>query len=313
MYQSEILNVLSPVMSAVAAVAAAVAAFFSLKVSRRANDLSEKSILANHHYDAALALSNVIDNISQSTRNLSSISYELWTDWSREIEAKDDSSKGGINPRPLRHVLTNGSRMLVHHGALRGKWFRQAQYSMFSIIRNGMGHISEVEYNTLLKKADHSYVDFEGIFGLPSRKKSINEYKAFRWVYYQLIKRVSPAGWSDVWEKAWLDDGWISRYQAEFTKVQPVIEQALFKLREEKNKVEYSVLPLSSNPTLHEQYERVLSELEVLLKHSNLKLMESYKGWRYDEEIALLVIYCMGIAYMTNHILESVGFEEDWL
>ena len=294
-------------MSAIAAIAAAVAAFVALRVSRKANTLSEKSILAIHHHSAVLELSNSIDQIREITRNLSEVSYDLWTDWAREIELKDDPSKGGSNPRPLRHVLVNGSEMLVKHGALKGKWYRRARHSMFSILRDGVGSLNEVEYGDLLKRADGTYGDFETTFGCPPKNKNISESKAFRWVCHQLERRITPDSWHEVWREAWLPDGWISQYRAEFSKVKPVLEKILSSLRQEKNKIEHSVLPLASNPALHEKYEMVLAELEVLLEDCDLDLMESYRDWRYAEGTSQLVIYSMGIAYLTALIIDSIG------
>lgn len=307
MSQIELLDFIPSVMSAIAAVAAAIAAIVALRVSRKANALTEKSILAAHHHAAALELSNSIDSISKSTRDLSRISYDLWSDWSREIESKDDRSKGGQDPRPLRHVLTNGSKMLVNHGASKRKWFKHAQRSMFSIIRDGVGSLSEAEYNLLLKKADGTYGDFESTFGSPAANEKIAESEAFRWVCHQLAKRVTPDSWCEVWSEAWLSDGWLNRYRAEFSKARTILKQTFSSLKLEKNKIEHSVLPLSSNPALHEKYERVLTELEILLEDCNLDSMEAYQDWSHDEDVSQLVLYSMGMAYLTLKILDSIS------
>lgn len=307
MTQVELLHFIPSVMSAIAAVAAAIAAIVALRVSKKANALSEKSILAVHHHTAALELSNSIDIISKSTTDLGRISYDLWSDWSREIESKDNRSKGGQDPRPLRHVLTNGSEMLVNHCALKSKRARHVQHSMFSIVRDGVGNLSKAEYDALLKKADGTYGDFESTFGPPAANKKIGESEAFRWVFHQLAKRVTPDSWREVWSEAWLDNGWLSRYQAEFSKARPILEQTLSSLRKEKNKIEHSVLPLSSNPALHEKYERVLAELEILLEDCDLDSMEAYRDWRYDEDVSQLVLYSMGMAYLTTNILNSIS------
>ncbi len=307
MSQVELFDFIPSVMSAIAAVAAAVAAVVALTVSRKANALSEKSILAVHHHAATLELSNSIDNISKSTRGLSKVSYDLWVDWSREIESKDDRSKGGRDPRPLRHVLTNGSQMLAKHGALQGKWSRHAQDSMFTIVRDGVGGLSEAEYDSLLKKADGTFSDFESTFGSPAANKKIYESDAFRWVCHQLAKRVSPDSWREVWGDAWLCDGWLNRYRYEFSKARPILEQTLHSLMQEKNKIEHSVLPLSSNPTLHEKYEKVLAKLENLLEDCDFELIEVYRDSSYDEDVIQLVLYSMGIAYLTANILDSIS------
>lgn len=67
MSQFELLEFLPSAMSAIAAIAAAIAAVVALTLSRKANALSEKSILAVHHHAAALELSNSIEVISKST------------------------------------------------------------------------------------------------------------------------------------------------------------------------------------------------------------------------------------------------------
>lgn len=310
MSKVELLGFIPSAMSAIAAVAAAVAAIVALNVSRRANALSEKSMLAVHHHAAALELSNSIGNISKSTKDLSRIANNLWEDWSREIESKDDLSKGGQNPRPLRHVLINGSKMLANHGALKGKWSRHAQHSMFSIVRNGIGILSESEYDVLLKKADGTYSDFESTFGYPAANKKISDSDAFRWVCHQLAKRVSPVSWREVWGEAWLVDGWLNRYRTEFSKVRPILEQEFSSLRQEKDSIEYTVLPLAFNPVLHEKYEIILAKLEILLEGCDLELMEAYRDWSYDEDVSQLVLYSMGIAYLTENILISIGSGE---
>lgn len=311
MTQFELMNFIPSAMSAIAAIAAAIAAIVSLSVSRKANALSEKSILAIHHHSAALELSNSINKILSSTRDLSRISYDLWAVWASEIESKDNRSKGGLDPRPLRHVLTNGAEMLVNHGALVGKWYQHAQHSMFSIIRDGVGDLTEDEYSALLKKADHTYSDFETTFGSPSANKKISESEAFRWVCHQLAKRVTPDSWREIWGEAWLTSGWISRYRAEFSKVRPILEKTLSSLREEKNKIEYSVLPLASNQALHEKYEIVLAELTILLEDCDLSSIEPYRDWEYDEEICQLVLYSVGIAYLTTKILDLINSGSD--
>ena len=197
--------------------------------------------------------------------------------------------------------------MLANHGASKRKWFKHAQHSMFSIVRDGLGSLSEAEYNLLLKKADGTYGDFENTFGSPAADKKIAESEAFRWVSYQLAKRVTPDSWCEVWREAWLGDGWLNRYRAEFSKARPILEQTLSSLKLEKNKIEHSVLPLSSNPALHEKYERVLTELEILLEDCNLDSMEAYRDWSHDEDVSQLVLYSMGMAYLTLKILDSIS------
>ncbi|SEO46983.1 hypothetical protein [Aquisalimonas asiatica] len=300
------LTVVPSAMSAIAAVAAAYAAFVALRVSRKANYLSEKSILAAHHSDAACVLSSSIDRLKKETKDLSECSYRLWVDWSREIESKDDRRNGGSNPRPLRHVLTNGSEMLVAHGTLNGKRYRHAQRSMFSIVRDGVSGLDGNEYNGLLQKADGTYGDFESTFGLPPINRKIGEAKAFRWVLYQLARRVNHNDWLEIWKRAWLDDGWIVKYRREFSKVKPVLEEVHDSLKVEKKKVTYSVIPLESNAMLHRKYEMLLSEVEILLDDCSLDSLEIYRDWEYAEDVSQLVLYSMGVANLVGKILDSI-------
>ncbi len=309
MTKVELLNFIASSMSAIAAIAASVAAIVALRISRKANALSEKSNLATHHQTAALVLSKSIDEMHRSTRDLARTSYDLWADWPRTIESKDDRSRGGLNPRPLRHVLSNGSEMLLRHGASKGKWFQRAQRSMFSIIRDGVCDLSDSEYEVLLKKADHCYSDFEGVLGRPSQNKKIVESDAFRWVCHQLARRVTPDDWRNVWAEAWLPDGFIGRYQSEYSKVRPILEKILLSLSQERNNIQHSVFPLASNPILNNKYEKVVTELEVLLEDCDLALMEGYRNWPHEEEISQFVLYVMGVAYLVMGILDSIGSE----
>ncbi|GGX63820.1 hypothetical protein [Saccharospirillum salsuginis] len=309
----EWLDFIPSAMSAIAAVAAAVAAIVALNTSRKANTLSEKSLLAIHHNSTAIELSNAIEEVRRSTKDLSTISYNVWEKWAREIESEDNRSEGGLDPRPLRHVLTNGSEMLVDHGASRGQWYQRAMQSMFSIIRDGAGRLDEAEYRLLLKVADGTYGDFEGAFGTPPADKAITKSKAFKWVCYQLIKRVPSEAWHNSWRSAWLANGWIDQYRMEFKKTRPILEQTLSSLRKEKNKIEHSALPLEANPKLQRKYQKVLAELEVLVEDCDLDHMEPYQEWEYNEDISLLVIYSMAIAFLTTKVIDSIVSESEYI
>ena len=231
----------------------------------------------------------------------------MWSDWPRAIELEDERSRGGLNPRPLRHVLANGSEMLLRHGASKGSWYSRTQQSMFSIVRDGISDLSDEEFEALIQKADHSYSDFEGVFGIPSTSKKIGESDAFRWVCHQLSRRVTPDDWRKIWTEAWSPDGWISRFQSEHSKVRPVLEKTLLSLRLERNKIEHSVFPLASNQSLNRKYEMVVTELEVLLEDCDLSLMEVYRDWGYKEELNQFVLYVMGVVYLVQQILDSLG------
>lgn len=307
----EWLNVIPSAMSAIAAIAAAYAAFIALSVSRKANSISEKSILAAHHDAAASVLSSSIDRLRKETKDFSVFSYDFWVDWSREIESKDERRKGGSNPRPLRHVLSNGSEMLAIHATRNGKRYRNAVRAMFSIFREGVNDLGEREYNSLLKKADGTYGNFEDVLGFPPLNKNIGEADAFRWVCYQLMKRVNRDNWSEIWCNAWLAEGWLTRYRIEFSKIASILEEVLDSLQAEKKKIAHSVLPLKSNSVLHKKYEMVLSGLEVLLDDCSLESLELYKEWKYDEDIPQLVLYSMAMAYLVMKILDSICFVDE--
>lgn len=306
MSRIELLALIPSLMSAIAAVAAAIAAFFALRISRKAHSLNERSVLAVHHNSAVLELSSGIDTLHKSTRNLSDFSYRLWADWASQIEAQDIRSNGGTNPRPLRHVLTNGSEMLAEHGKLHRRPYRYAQNTMFSIVRDGVIGLNDSEYNALLKKADGSYSDFEGVFGVPSPNESISNSDAFRWVCYQLSRRVKEEDWRKIWNDVWEPDGWLSRYRTEFSKVKPSLKEVLSSLRAEKTKVAHSAFPLESNPSLNKKYQTLFYALEVLLENGDLSILEHYQDTNFCEDIPQLVLYSMGMAYFVVQILGEV-------
>lgn len=308
---NEWFNFIPSVMSAIAAVAAAYAAFVALSVSKKANSISEKGILASHHHDAASILSSSIDRLRKETKNLSDFSYDFMTDWSREIELKDERCNGGSNPRPLRHVLSNGSEMLTTHATRNGKRYRNIRRSMFSIIRDGINDLDEHEYNRLLKKADGTYGNFESALGSPPLNKSIGESDAFKWVCYQLTKRINRDDWNEIWRNAWLAEGWLTKYRAEFSKVKSLMEKVLGALQVEKKKMAFSALPLESNSLLHKKYEIVLSGLEVLLEDCSLESMESYGEEAHGDDTALLILYSLGMAYLVTKLLDSICFADE--
>lgn len=302
----EWLNVIPSAMSAIAAVAASYAAFVALSVSRKSNSISEKSILVAHHHGAASILSNSIDRLRKETKDLSEFSYAFWVDWSREIELKDERCNGGLNPRPLRHVLSNGSEMLATHATRNHNQYRNARRAMFSIIREGVTDLNEREYNSLLKKADGIYGNFECALGSPPLNKNIGKADAFRWVCYQLTKRINRDDWNEIWRNAWLAEGWLTKYRTEFSKVKSILEEVVDSLQMEKNKLIFNVLPLQSNSALHKKYEKVLSGLEILLDDCSLESLERYGEWKHNEEVAQLILYSMGTAQLVMKLLDSI-------
>lgn len=299
------LDVVPSVMATAATIAAACAAFISLRISQEANHVSRQSILAAQHGSAAFEISKAVSDIKNGTKGLLDLCCSVQTDWAREIEKHDCRSAGGVNPRPLRHVLVNASKMLVCHGSSHRENYINAQRLMYSILRDGID-LNDSEYTQFLKKADGTYKDFESTFGLPSTKKPILEAAAFRWACYQLVKRVDNERWNEIWLSAWKADGWLDKYQAEFLKMQPVLKAAQASLKLEKSKNEYGVFPIKSNPALSLKYESLLTALEVLLDDCGLEVLESYKEWACEEDCWKLITYSMGLACLASDILESV-------
>ena len=113
-------------MSAIASLAAAVAAFVSLRISKQSISVAEHSALAAHHSSASLEYSKIVNSLCEATKDYSELSYRVWVDWAGEIERKDNYKSGGVDPRPLRHVLSNGSEMLADYGSNCNSFGRSA-------------------------------------------------------------------------------------------------------------------------------------------------------------------------------------------
>ncbi|MTI50861.1 MAG: hypothetical protein FH757_04430 [Alcanivorax sp.] len=297
-------EIIPSLMSSIASMAAAVAAFGSLRVSREAKSVAERSTLAAHHDSASVELSMAMRKVEESTRGFSDFAYRMWSEWASEIEEEDQRRMGGDDPRPLRHVLTNASEMLFFHGTRGGRSFKRARSSMFLIVRNGMVDLSDDEYKALLKKADGEYLGFESTLGAPAFDRPITYSPAFRWAYYQLTRRVDDRSWSSVWEKAWAEGGWLSRYRDEFFKIKQDLRSVVESLENEKEKLRNSVFPLESNPALFYKYNIFLEAMEAVLKDCDLKSFEIYQNCRYSEDLPLLVLYSMSIAFLSAKALE---------
>lgn len=299
-------DVVPSIMSAVASVGAAFAAFGSLRVSREAKSVAEQSALAIHHSGAAIALTSAVEKLKECTEAFSELAYRTWIEWPSEIEALDHRQAGGTNPRPLRHVLTDASEMLVKHGVRRGAKYRHTAQSMFSIVRDGIVNLNDAEYEKLLRCADGEYCDFEGVFGAPSKNKSINTSPAFRWACYQLIKRIDKENWCEIWEKAWQDKGRLNNFRAEHLKIKPILESILISVKSEKAKLGHSVFPLGSNPSLSLKYDDFFGVVEVLLKDCGLDLVEGHAEHPHKDDVIQLIVYSIGTAFLAMEALESV-------
>lgn len=293
-------------MSAVASVAAAITAFVSLRISKRSTSIAESTALAVHHNSASLEYTKVVESLSITTRELSDFSYSMWVNWASELEAKDNYNLGGCNPRPLRHVLSNGSEMLANHSFNNNSWGGTPRRTILSVIRHGIGSLSESEYQKLLNKADGAYHDFEGVFGIPSKSSAITSSPAFRWVCYQLIKRVKVKDWKLVWHEAWDENGWLSRYQTMFIKIKPILQDAQTVLKSEKSKLAHTSFPISYNPDLCAKYDEILEVLDYLLEDCNGELLEVYKNYPFNEDLSQLVLCSLATAYFTYMQLNTI-------
>lgn len=305
------LDIVPAFMSAIATVAAAVAAFVSLRISKQSISVAEHSALAIHHSSASIEYSKIVNSLCEETRNYSEISYSVWADWAREIERKDNYELGGVDPRPLRHVLSNGSEMLANYGAIRDSLGRSAGRSILSVIRNGVTDLNETEYQRLLKKADGSYTNFEGVFGVPSKSESVTSAPAFRWICHQINKRVSGRDWVSIWKDAWLEGGYLNDYKNEFLKVKPILNDARESLKAEKAKLAHSVFPIESNLELSKKYNEIIRILDNLIDGCNSEALEGYQDWEYEEELGQLVVCSMAISYFVMKQLDHIYMSRD--
>ncbi len=295
-------------MSAIASAAAAYAAFESLRVSREARLDAVQSALAIHHRDAAIALTKVEGALKEKLNPLSELAYSIWNEWPSEIERVDKRDGGGINPRPLRHVLSDSSEMLVKHGIKQGNKLTYAARSMFAIVRDGINDLSDSEYKELLKRADGEYCDFEGVFGPIVKYKRLSDAPAFRWACHQLNRRIEKEKWLEIWGQEWKEDGWLHKYRTECANIEPTLNIALSTLKSERSKLEYTVFPLESNKPLLLKYDNMVSLIEVLLEDCSLDLVEWYSdNTPHIDDVIPLIIYTMGMAYLMAEIYGKLG------
>ncbi|GAA0842918.1 hypothetical protein GCM10009113_11860 [Marinobacter szutsaonensis] len=294
-------------LSAFAGVAAAIAAFNSLRVSRESKVIAEQSALAIHHGEASRKLADVLETVSIQARKLHQCSIDVWTRWPREVERFDHREAGGTDPRPLRHVLSNAGEMLERHSTNYGKYYDRARHDIFSVIRNGMGQLSDSEYRTLLKVADRTYVDFESTFGMPDRRTSISKSSAFRWAYYQLDRRVSGEEWGQIWAKAWEPGGRLKRFRDEFEQLKPTLERELEVLQVERKRLQYTVFPLDRNQALHHDYHRAIGILDGLVDVVELDLFDCYIDSPHPADLIPLVISSVAVAIMTARAIDALG------
>jgi hypothetical protein len=295
-----------PALSAIAGVAAAIATFNSLKVSRESQTIAEQSALATHHSEASRKLADVSEAIAVQSRSLHEAAMDVWTKFPRQVERADHLDAGGKNPRPLRHVLINAGEMLERHSTNDGRQYHQARHAIFSVVRNGMGQLSDIEYRKLLKVADHTFVDFESTFGVPRRDVRITASLAFRWVYYQLERRVGGEEWGQIWANAWISGGWLKRYRDAFQQLKPTLERELELLRVERKRLQYTVFPLDRNAPLHRDYLRTIGILEGLVDIVDFALFDEYAANPHPADLISLVISSVAAAIMTARAIDDL-------
>ncbi|PHZ59813.1 hypothetical protein CRG86_007380 [Photobacterium leiognathi] len=295
------------VASAVAAIASAYAAFAALRISRESAAISKASSLAGHHGPASLAYTKVVNEFKDVTHDLYDCSSTLLNRWGREIESKDHRSRGGVNPRPLRHVLCNGYMMTMQYGLSR----HSMRHTLISVLQNGMYDFSETEYQKLLSRLDNTYDDVEGVLGTPSTRL-ITQSSAFRWICYQLIKRISHGEWQNIWRGSWDENGWLTQYQNEYVKVKPVLEAARKTLLDEKARLEHTALPLSKNTELFNKYNEAMSAINNILECSDMAYLQAHDSPILKEEYCLLVLCAMTSVQLTYYKINQLnGFDDD--
>ncbi|QFS88095.1 MULTISPECIES: hypothetical protein [unclassified Marinobacter] len=292
-------------LSAIAGVAAAVAAFNSLKVSRESKLIAEKSALSIAHSEAARKLSEVSDCFAVQTVDLHHSAMAVWTDFPREVEQYDCRKAGGEDPRPIRHVVSNVAEMLERYSSDDGRQYRSARHYIFSVIRNGMGKLSNAEYEHLLRRADGSCVDFESTLGPPNRQKSISDSPAFRWGYYQLERRVGTDMWSRVWINAWSPGGQLRRFSDELEQVKPMLENHLSSLESEKRRLKNTVFPIDDNEYLYRAYSDAIAILDGLLEFARLDLFDGYVDDPHPSDLIPLVISSCAAAIFTARAIDN--------
>ena len=287
-------------MSAVASVAAAIAAIASWRVSQRATSISESTAFATHHSAATIVYVQEVKQLNALVSELDKLAFEITSTWSKQLQRFDNSGLGGVNPRPLRHVLHNGYELLADYASDSKKQIGSASSRILLPIINGMGSITEDEYNKLLKKVDGTPCSFEATLGLPSKSQSITSAPAFRWVYYQLLKRVESQDWRSVWKEAWLEGCYLNQYKSVFLRIKPELIGSRDRLRNEKEKLIHTAFPIEKNLNLSEQYNQLLGALDCLIGECDFELIENYKDWDYVEEYCLLVLCSMGLVYFAK-------------
>lgn len=293
------LEVIPAFLSAIAAIAAAIAAFQSVQIGKRSAEIAKETALATNHSSAALAYTEALKTLREAYPFFE-VAYDTTSYWAQDIEHQYAiPNTGGTNPRPLRHVLYDGSGTLAHYGIKRGEHSRIISQEILSVISNGMGIFNDAEYEKLLKKADGDPFGPDSIFGSPSPSAELKESPSFKWTCYQLLKRVTAPDWKSIWEEAWQNDGRIKIYQDEYLKVKPTFEKVYNTLKNERDKLAHGLFPIDHNPDLAQKYEKILFILNVLIEDCSLGVLKTYRKWEFDDENSHLILIAMAIARLT--------------
>ncbi|MBU2898034.1 hypothetical protein [Vibrio hepatarius] len=294
-------------MSAIAAIAAAYSAIISMRVSEQSNLLAKMTSIANHHEAAVSLYFKVINELCRETECLRDICHHLQNDWPFQIELKDNKLLGGTNPRPLRHVIGNTSDLLANYSLKRNKFRKGTSGTVLSIImRNSFEKMSDAEYQKLLKVADGKYEKFETTFGIPSICNEVSSAPAFRFGYYQLLKRVNSEDWSDIWRNAWCNDGSMDTYKCEYLRIKPLFKKAHTELTREIAKLAHTKFPLSINAELDIKYKELLNTIDHLIEDAEPSNMDDYKDWPNRDEVCMLTICSLAIVSNTSNQLSSI-------
>lgn len=301
-------SVLIALASMVAAIASAYAALMALRISRESVVISKSSALAVNHASASLTYTKVLKELNLVTQDLSEVCSDLLIKWPREIDAKDHPSCGGVNPRPLKHVLSNGYEMVVDYSLNCTLMNRSTQRVCIDIVRNSF--FDEHDFKLLLTQADHAYSDFEGVFGAPDKSCSIIKSQAFRWVYYQLFKRISVDDWCHIWEISNSGSGWLVKYKKEHLKIRSVLEEARENLIGEISKLEHTAFPLTVNIDLFNKYEAVLFAINNILNDSCVEFLDSYDHPSLKGKYSLLILCALSSVNLSLNQINRLNGRE---
>lgn len=301
-------SILIALASMVAAIASAYAALMALRISRESVVISKSSALAVNHASASLTYTNVLKELSLVTQDLSEVCSDLLIKWPREIDAEDHPSCGGVNPRPLRHVLSNGYEMVVDYSLNCTLMNRSTQRVCIDILRNTF--FDEHDFKLLLAQADDVYGDFEGVFGEPDKSCSIIKSQSFRWVYYQLFKRISVDDWYHIWKTSNNGSGWLVKYKNEHLKIRSLLEEAREKLIDEISKLEHTAFPLSVNIDLFNKYESVLVTIDNILNDSSVEFLDDYDHPSLKGRYSLLILCALSSVYLSLNKINRLSGKE---